>query len=69
MGVSPSIPSAVTMMECGRPSGPAPVLPSVSSVFMPPVREDAIFCSCAFNFSTGSFPPFNLLQASATSSI
>ena len=50
------------MMECGRPSGPAPVLPSVSSVLMPPVREDAILCNWALSFSVGSFESYCSFQ-------
>src|SRR4029453_6415777 len=39
-GTSPSTPSAVTMIECGSPSGPPPFRPRASSVFFPPVPSE-----------------------------
>ncbi len=67
-GASPSGPSAVTMIEWGRPSGP-PSWPRIASVRVPPVRLSAIFWSCALSFSLPSLPPFSRPQASTTSSM
>src|SRR5205807_1098968 len=69
VGTSPSTPSGVTMIECGRPSGPLPFLPRTSSVFSPPVRFVAIFWSCSFSFATASRPPLSRLHDSTTSSM
>ncbi len=52
-GASPSGPSGVTMIECGRPSGPPPSRPRISSVRLPPVRFMAIFWSWLLSFSLG----------------
>src|SRR5215813_5759572 len=67
-GASPSGPSGVTMMECGRPSGPLS-WPRIWSVLAPPVRLRAIFWSWFLSFSLGSFPPLSRAQASTTSSM
>src|SRR5262249_1756751 len=56
-GASPSVPSGVTMIECGRPSGP-PLRPRISSVFAPPGRFIAVFFRWFFNLSLSSLPPF-----------
>src|SRR2546426_5071066 len=68
-GTSPSTPSGVTMIECGRPSGPPPFFPRSSSVFSPPVRLMAILWSCALSFAVGNRPPLRRLHDSTTSSI
>jgi DNA topoisomerase VI subunit B len=60
------------IIEAGLAFGKAPdneTKPEKPAQPLAPVREDAIFCSCVFNFSVGSFPPFSRLQASTTSSI
>src|SRR5262249_16131887 len=67
-GASPSGPSAVTMIECGRPSGP-PSRPRISSVRAPPVPFVAIFWSWLRSLSLASLPPFSRAHASTTSSM
>ena len=46
------------MMECGKPSGPAPVLPRASSVLMPPVRVARNFLQLRFQFLGRELAPF-----------
>jgi len=67
-GASPSVPSGVTMIEWGRPSGPLS-WPRIWSVLTPPVRFIAIFWSCCFSFSFGMRPPLRRAHASTTSSM